>query len=396
VPKSRVIKVGTAICRLPGWKALTSVGVAVLGIISVGIGEAAASQQAKTKLGTVQVGIIATTTGDFAAYGQPYLNGVEAAVKYFQQQKSVNFSLEVRNGGNDPATNVTVVRNLSSSGIHFVLSYDGSPASLAAAAVAESSGTLFMTGATDTAIPKAGKWIFQAPTQTSAIAAKGMIAAVQRLHLHKIAIVADNDSYGVPLAAQVKAIGKKDGISVVTDQLINPTSTDYGAQVGFVVKARPQAVVFAAYGTPEGALFAKQARAAGVTVPFIGTNSWGSSSVLSLMGAAAAKNVYAVLDFLPIPSSLTPIGKTFVTLYKKMYKSVPNTYAASGFDQVLMLETAMVNAKSTSPSLVRTALASVDVDGATGSNLHFSGRSIQKSAIFAQASKGAWVPWASR
>lgn len=335
------------------------------------------------------MGIFATTTGDFAAYGQPYLNGVKVAQKYFENAGVVTLNLTVRNTQDDPATNVTAMRDLSGNGIRYVLSYDGSPPSLAAAPVAQATSTLFMTGATSVDIPKAGSWVWQAPTQTAPIAAHGIVNVLKKFKARRVAIIEDNNDFGSGTATYLKPDLKAAGMAVVTEQRLDPTSSDYGSQVSQVVNAHPDAIAAATIDT-SGAQFVKLLRAAGTTAPAVGPNAWVTDTFSKLDGGASG--VYAVTDFLATGSGLSSIARKFISLYRSAYGSEPNTYAASGFDQVLLLVSAMQKAGSTDPTKVQQALGSIHVDGATGRDLHFdASRSIKKSALEVKLQGSTWV-----
>jgi branched-chain amino acid transport system substrate-binding protein len=132
----------------------------------------------------------------------------------------------------------------------------------------------------------------------------------------------------------------------------------------------------------------KQARAAGLDVPMISGSGWDTPQFFQLAGNDV-KNVYAVTDF--VPNGTRPLIAQFVQLYKAKYGEDPDTNAASGFDAVLIEASAMIKAGSIDSSMVREAMTTLNIDGVTGTGLHFnSDRSIQKQDIIVTGVNGNW------
>jgi branched-chain amino acid transport system substrate-binding protein len=361
-------------------------------LLAIPAGSQTSGGAGQPKYGSVKVGVIATTTGDFAQYGQPYFYGVQLAATHLKRRNEIDLQLTHRNTMNDPAENIAAIRDFASRGIRYVISYDGSPATLAAAPVAQANKVLLLSAATSIKVPEAGEWVWQGPTQTQPIAASGLVAAARARGLKRVAIMMDNNDYGVGTAKFVQSGTTDAGIGVVTVQAIDPRATDFTVQLNAVKAANPDGLIVVAT-LPGAALLVKQAReVAGLRVPILGPNSWVTKSFGELAGKAA-EGAYAVTDFLPTADdSQSRIGQ-FTRAYREQQQTDANTFAAAGYDQVMLLFAAIQIAGGASDAAkVREAMSRVSLDGVTGTRLHFGpNRSIQKGLYTATWQGGGWT-----
>jgi branched-chain amino acid transport system substrate-binding protein len=117
---------------------------------------------------------------------------------------------------------------------------------------------------------------------------------------------------------------------------------DYRSLILRIKKSNPSIIILASYPV-EGAIFLKQAREMGVTVPVIGTVALlGAKNFFNLAGIGA-ENLYVIS---PSPQTLTvadPSVTYFVTEYEKQYSVTPSStelYSARAFDAVRLISNA--------------------------------------------------------
>lgn len=348
----------------------------------------AAATSAPAFVPTATVATLAGLSGAFAQYGNPFVNGAQIAADYLKSQNKANLTLKIEDNKGDPATAVTNMRNDAAAGITFAVSYDPSPVALAVGPVVQRSSILYLTSAVAATVPDSGTFVFQGPDSTAGLVASNIIPRLQKLGAKTIAIAVDNNAFGTTTGDLIQAAAQAAGITVATYQKWGPTATDFAPQISNITNAHVDAVASTSVAAT-GALFVKQARAAGLAVPMIAGSGWDSPQFFQLAGNSVT-DVYAVTDF--VPTGTTPIISKFVALYNAKYGKDPDTNAASGFDAVLIEASAMIQAQSVTADAVRTAMATIKVDGVTGTGLHFdSRRSIQKNDIIVTASNGNWV-----
>jgi branched-chain amino acid transport system substrate-binding protein len=346
-----------------------------------------AASGTKAFVPTTTIATFADTTGAFAQYGIPFTRGAQIAAEYLKQTGKANLTLDVQSTDADPATAVEEIRTDASAGIHFAVSYDVTPVALAAGPVAERSSILYLASAVAANVPEPGPFIFQGPDSTAELVAENIVPELQKLGAKSIAIAVDNDDFGTSTGNLIEQAAKAAGMTVKTYQKWSPTATDFSPQINNILNAKVDAVASSSVAAT-GALFVKQARAAGLDVPMISGSGWDTPQFFQLAGNDV-KNVYAVTDF--VPNGTRPLIAQFVQLYKAKYGEDPDTNAASGFDAVLIEASAMIKAGSIDSSMVREAMTTLNIDGVTGTGLHFnSDRSIQKQDIIVTGVNGNW------
>jgi branched-chain amino acid transport system substrate-binding protein len=352
----------------------------------------AASSATRSSTGTfvptATMAVFADTTGAFAQYGVPFTHGAQIAADYLKQKGQANLTLKVQDTMADSATAVEELRNDASAGVHFAVSYDITPVALAAGAVAQRSSILYLASAVAANVPEAGPFIYQGPDSTAELVANNIVPELQKLGAKTIAIAVDDDDFGTSTGNLIQQAAIAAGLKVKTYQKWSPTATDFSPQIASIKNAGVDAVASVSVAAT-GALFVKQARAAGLNVPMISGSGWDTPQFFQLAGNKIS-NVYAVTDF--VPGETSALAVQFDQMYRAKYGLAPDTNAASGFDAVLIEATAMIHAGSTDPNKAREAMTTLSVDGVTGSNLHFSaGRSIQKQDLIVISKDGNWV-----
>jgi branched-chain amino acid transport system substrate-binding protein len=133
-------------------------------------------------------------------------------------------------------------------------------------------------------------------------------------------------------------------------------------------------------------LQAQQARRLGITAPLIGSDSWGSSELLTLGGkdleGAFFSSHYAA-------DTATPKAQEFIRDYSAKYGKKPDDVAALTYDSGRLLLAAITKAGSLDRQKVRDALANIsEFEGVTGT-MKFSGTGDPvKSAVIIQIKDG--------
>ena len=122
-------------------------------------------------------------------------------------------------------------------------------------------------------------------------------------------------------------------------------------------------MVFAPGNYTESALIIKQARGLGITVPFLGGDTWETPEFVDVGKQAVEGAVFSLLRRGPI----TETSKTFLDAYRKQYNKEPAAVTALGFDGYLVVRAAIEKAGSLEGAKIRDALATTDsFPGAAG------------------------------
>ena len=210
-------------------------------------------------------------------------------------------------------------------------------------------------GGTDPALTKMGNpWLIRfRPNDTYSgrvIAAYG----VETLGKKNWAIVHSTDAFGTGGFKALVASLEKNGAKVALDQGYPNSSQDF-TPVVLAIKSSG-ADVIGSYFTFDNdiAIFARQLRQLGVTLPWVGSPSVVATNPVKLAGPALW-GTYGVADF-AIDSS--PEAKEFARLYAEVSKAQPDNYSSWTYDAVGVLCAAINKAGSTDPGKIREAILS--------------------------------------
>ena len=130
------------------------------------------------------------------------------------------------------------------------------------------------------------------------------------------------------------------------------------------IKAAAPDVLYIAGVIPDIHFAMAQAREIGIEATFLGPGSWDESEKLFniLADNAPLEGAYFTADFSPE----LPSADHFVQAYTALFTTLPDSAAASGYDAMSLLASAIETAQTLTPSAVRDALSSItDFQGAT-------------------------------
>lgn len=203
--------------------------------------------------------------------------------------------------------------------------------------------------------------------------------AREKLNAKTAAILTDvKQDYSVDLTKFFKEEFTKNGGSITREQSYSTGDTDFRAQLTTLRAAKSDVVYVPGY-YQEVALIVKQARQVGLTMPFIGCDGWANQSLLTI-GGKALDGCYLTNHF--SPDDPAPAVQKFVEKYKSKYGSVPDTFAALGYDAARILMDAIKRAGSAEPSAIRDALAKTSgFEGCTGTISFDANRNATKAAL---------------
>lgn len=145
---------------------------------------------------------------------------------------------------------------------------------------------------------------------------------------------------------------------------------DFSAQLTKIVAAKPD-FIFVPDNYNQVALIVKQARQLGYKGPFMGSDSWGSSELMTLCGDVC-KGQYFSTHY--AAAGATGATKEFIDRYNKKYGYVPDDVAALTWDATRIVLKAVQDTKGLSGKLkkdrkaIRDAMAAIpSFEGITGS-----------------------------
>ncbi|MEO1814260.1 MAG: ABC transporter substrate-binding protein [Acetobacterium sp.] len=341
-------------------------------VVTMVAGCSSGSTTSSTDSDVIKIGVFEPLTGANAAGGELEVEGVELANQLRPEVLGKKVELVIADNKSDKAEATTAAaRLIEKDKVVAILGSWGSSLSIAAGDVVKTNQIPAVAlSATNPQVTAGNDYYFRVcfldPFQGTVMANY----ASKKLNAKKVAIIQEvSNDYSVGLAkfftdSFIKLSG--DPNAIVATGNYNTGDQDFNGILTNIKAANPD-VIFAPGNFTESALIIKQARALGITAPFIGGDTWETNEFITVGGADVEGAVMST--FFDDTNPLTEAGKTFVAEYKKAYPDRENIAAvtALGYDGYMMTLDAIERAGSADPVAIRDALAATkDFEGATG------------------------------
>ncbi|MHC1770379.1 MAG: ABC transporter substrate-binding protein [Flexilinea sp.] len=350
----------------------------------------------------IKIGVNAELTGSVPVVGESCKNAAELAVKEINDAGGLDISgtkypleLVIEDNEDKAESAALATQKLTTAGVIAMIGPNASRNAIPASVVAESGKMLMIspwsTNAKTTIDEKSGeprKYIFRAAFIDDF---QGQVAAkfaIDQLKTAKPAVLYDVASeYNKGIAEVYKATLEAAGITVAAFESYTSGDKDFSAQLTKIVQTGADSLFLPNYYS-EVPLQVQQAKKLGYTGSFLGSDSWGSSELLTLCGADCEGSYFTTHYAADIA---TEKAQGFISAYKAAYGSTPDDVAALTYDSFGLLFQSLQTAGVVDREAVRNAMATItSYEGVTG-NMAFQGTGDPvKSAVVIQIVDGAF------
>lgn len=329
---------------------------------------------------TIKVGVVAELTGDIPAVGASCKNAAEMAVKEINDAGGLEvggrkYKIELfieDNAGKADQSAATAQKLITQQNVVAIIGPNASRYAIPASEIAESAKVVLIspwstnpktTLDAKTNAPK--KYVFRAAFIDDFQGRVVAKFALDNLKAKKAAVLYDVASdYNKGIAEFFKKTFEESGGTVVAFETYTTGDKDFSAQLTKIKNANPDVVFLPNYYS-EVPLQIQQGKRLGITVPFLGSDSWGSEELIKLCGTEC-EGYYFSTHY--AADNATPVAKKFIDGYKATYGATPDDVAALTYDSFGLLWTALKAAGKVDRQAVRDALAKVPkYEGVTGS-----------------------------
>ncbi len=357
----------------------------------------------------IKVGGIGELTGDIPAVGASFKNAAEMAVKEINdaggleiagKKYQVELIIEDNAGKADQSASAAQ-KLITQDNVVAIIGPNASRYAIPASEIAESSKVVLISPwstnpltTLDAKTNQPKKYVFRAafidPFQGRVVAK----FALDNLGAKNAAVLYDIASdYNKGIAEFFKKTFEENGGKVVAFETYTTNDKDFTAQLTKIKDANPDVIFLPNYYS-EVPLQIQQAKRLGITVPFLGSDSWGSAELINLCGADC-EGYYFSTHY--AADNATPVAKGFIDAYTAKYGNTPDDVAALTYDSFGLLWKALQAAGKVDREAVRAALAKIPMyEGVTGT-MQFqegSGDPI-KSAVILQIKDGKFTFFAN-
>lgn len=348
----------------------------------------------------IKIGLIAELTGDRSAVGASCKNAAELAVKEINDagglevsEKKYQIELIVADNASKEEQTIAAAQQLITlDNVVAVVGPNASRFAIPASWIAENTKTVLISPwstspetTLDTATNAPRKYVFRAAF-TDDFQGRALASfAWNKLGAKRAAVLYDADSaYNRVLAEQFKTyfttgtgdpiffagldgapVGEVQTIGsgqVVAFESYHTGDQNFTAQLTRIKEANPDLIFLPNYAN-EAPLQIQQAKALGITAPFLGGDGWGSVDLLRQCRADCEGYYFSAHYAADNPS---PAAAKFVEAYQAAYGAIPDDVAALTFDSFQLLLSALRSAAKVDREALRVALARQSIEGVTG------------------------------
>ena len=324
----------------------------------------------------VRIGSASPVSGPSAHLGKDTENGARLAVDDLNAKgfaidgKKVRWVLQAEDDGGDPKQGTAVAQKLVDAHVAGVVGHLNSVTTVPASKIYHSAGVPQITpSATTPLYTRQGfNTAFRVVANDNKIGSTLGRYAVATLKAQRIAVVDDRTAFGQGLADEfikgVKAAGAGKA-EIVSRQFTSDKATDFNAILTQIRSKNPDVIFYGGMDAVAGPML-RQIKALGIDVRFMGGDGVCSEKLPQLAGDALGEDKITCAVAGGVSGPQEQVYADFVDRYRKRFNLELQTYAPYAYDAVMVLATAMQNAKSSDPAKYLPALARVRYQGVTG------------------------------
>ncbi|SDF38123.1 MULTISPECIES: branched-chain amino acid ABC transporter substrate-binding protein [unclassified Duganella] len=330
-----------------------------------------ASAQAQT---VVKIGAAAPYSGQSAHQGKDIENGAQMAIDDLNAKgvtidgKKVQWVLLAEDDGSDPKQGTAVAQKLVDAGVAGVVGHLNSGTTVPASKIYHSAGVPQISPAATTPLytHQGFETAFRVVANDNLVGRVLARYTVATLKASKIAVIDDRTAFGQGLADEfVKGVKSTGGAQIVSRQFTSDKAVDFNAILTQIRAHKPDVVFYGGMDAVAGPML-KQMKALGITARLVSGDGICSEKMPILAGDALGDDKVICVVAGGIDKQQQPAYDAFAARYQQRYKLSLQTYAPYAYDAVMVLASAMQQARSADPARYLPALANVRYQGITG------------------------------
>jgi branched-chain amino acid transport system substrate-binding protein len=321
----------------------------------------------------VKIGHVGPISGPSSHLGKDNENGARMAIEDLNAKgftingQKVRLQLVAEDDGADPKQGTAVAQKLVDARVNGVVGHLNSGTTVPASKIYNDAGIVQISPATTAT--QYTKQRFPGAFRVVANDAKlgGTLGkyAVQTLGAKTIAVIDDRTTYGQGVADEFIKGAKAPGVRIVGREFTNPNATDYTAILTSIRAKKPDLVFFGGMDSVGGPML-KQIKALGITAKFMGGDGICSHALARLAGDAVGEDKVFCAEAGGVKGEQEKAMVDFRARFKQKFGNEVQLYAPYVYDSVMVMTTAMQNAKSADPAKYLPELKKIKYQGVTG------------------------------
>lgn len=318
----------------------------------------------------VKIGQTGPLSGPNAFAGKDNENGTRLAIEELNAKKvtvagkTLRFELQSEDDQCDPKAGVGVAQKLVDNGVKFVMGPYCSGVAIPASRIYSEGGTLVSTVGTNPKVTEGGyKNLFRIIAGDNQIGASMATYAAKVLKAKTVAIIDDRTAFGQGVAAEFIKEAKVQGINIVGQEYTTDKATDFSAILTNIKAKNPDVIFFGGYA-PQAGPMARQMQQLAIKAKMLGGDTLCSPEMGKLGGDAVNDAVFCAQGGSMLDQ--TNDGPAFKAKFKKRFSLDADAYAASFYDQMMLVGASMAKAQSIDPNKVSAEMLKGSYKGVAG------------------------------
>jgi branched-chain amino acid transport system substrate-binding protein len=321
----------------------------------------------------VKLGHVAPISGPSAHLGKDMENAARMAVDdltakgYAIGGQKVTLQLVAEDDGADPKQGTAVAQKLVDARVNGVIGHLNSGTSIPASKIYHDAGIVQISPATTAPQYTAQRFPGAFRVVASDVKLGGTLGkyAVDTIKARNIAIIDDRTTYGQGVADQFAKGVKGPGVRIVGREFTSAAATDYTAILTSIKAKKPDLIFFGGMDSVAGPML-KQIKALGIQAMFMGGDGMCTDALGRLAGAGLGEGKVICAEAGGVKGPQEKVMEDFRARYKKKFNMDVQLYAPYVYDSVMVMATAMQNAKSSDPAKYLPELKKIKYEGVTG------------------------------
>lgn len=321
----------------------------------------------------VRIGHVAPISGPSAHLGKDNENAARMAIDELNAKgftlngQKVTLQLVSEDDGADPKQGTAVAQKLVDARVNGVVGHLNSGTTVPASKIYNDAGIVQISPATTAPVYTRQHFpgAFRVVASDAKLGSTLSKYAIDTLHAKNIAIIDDRTTYGQGVADEFAKGLKKPGIKVVGREFTSATATDYTAILTSIKAKKPDLIFFGGMDSVAGPML-KQIKALGIPAVFMGGDGMCTDALGRLAGDGLGEGRVYCAEAGGVKGPQEKVMDDFRARYKKTFNMDVQLYAPYVYDSVMVMATAMQNAKSADPAKYLPVLKNIRYEGVTG------------------------------
>jgi len=318
----------------------------------------------------IKIGQTGPLSGPNAFAGKDNENGTRLAIEELNAKKisvagkTLRFELQSEDDQCDPKAGVAVAQKLVDGGVKYVMGPYCSGVAIPASRIYNEGGAQVSTVGTNPKVTEGGyKNLFRIIAGDNQIGASMATYAAKVLKAKTVAIIDDRTAFGQGVAAEFIKEAKVQGINILGQEYTTDKATDFSAILTNIKAKKPDVIFFGGYA-PQAAPMARQMQQLAIKAKMLGGDTLCSPEMGKLGGDAVNDMVFCAQGGSMLDK--TNEGPAFKAKFKKRFSLDADAYAASFYDQMMLIGASMQKAQSIEPNKVSAEMQKGSYKGVAG------------------------------